>query len=479
MRIVVRVLLVLIVVTALIWFGGRGYLARSVAQYNGSVATNVNAPVEITFDAKGVPQIWAKTDGDAFFAIGWLHASERLFQMELVRRLSRGELSEVFGAIAFDTDLAQRRAGFARRAKNAAQMEPKARAASQRYVDGINAWIAQAKLLPPEFVVLRLKPRPWTVEDCLAISGYQTWFSHELMDQDRKYQSLIEKIGMPASALTHAGHPWSPPTVPEYRMATASNSWALSASRSASKAALHASDPHLSIDQVPGLWYLAGLHSEEGLNVVGVTYGGAPFVVMGHNDAIAFSFTVASVDIIDYYDDAPQATIAREEIRVKGEAKPRVVEIRQGARGVMIDDTTSMHWAGFDFAAGAITEAAYRLQKARTFDEFRKSVTQFGALDANWIYSDRAGNIGYQLGAPIPSPRLRLVRAAEGERSEERVARISRARRDAACAESGAGISGQLQQPDRRTAVAVSGSRFLRSVSHHARDGTAAAEAHA
>src|ERR1041384_2361524 len=108
-------------------------------------------------------------------------------------------------------------------------------------------------------------------------------------------------------------------------MSIASNSWVLSPSRSASKAALHASDPHLSIDQVPGLWYLAGMHSEEGLNVIGVTYGGAPFVVMGHNDAIAFSFTVASIDIIDYYEDAPQTMAALEEIRVKGEAKPRVV----------------------------------------------------------------------------------------------------------------------------------------------------------
>jgi len=207
---------------------------------------------------------------------------------------------------------------------------------------------------------------------------------------------------MPASALTHAGHPWSPPTVPDYRMTSASNSWVLSPSRSASKAALHASDPHLAIDQVPGLWYLAGLHSDEGLNAVGVTYGGAPFVVMGHNDAIAFSFTVASVDIIDYYDDAAQETIAREEIRVKGEERPRVVEIKRGARGVMIDEKTSMHWAGFDFAPGALIEAAYRLQRAQTFDDFRRAVTQFGALDANWVYSDRAGNIGYQLGAPIP-----------------------------------------------------------------------------
>ncbi|MFP5247036.1 MAG: penicillin acylase family protein, partial [Thermoanaerobaculia bacterium] len=354
--------------------------------------------VEITFDAKGIPQIWAKTDADAYFAVGFLHGSERLFQMELVRRLARGELSEVFGDIAYDVDAMQRKIGFARRVRGA-----KADPATQRYVDGVNAAIASAKLLPPEFVILRLQPRPRTVEDCLAISAYQTWFSHELMDQDKKYQKLIEKLGMPASVLANAGHPWSPPTVPDMRIANASNSWVLAPQRSASKAALHASDPHLSIDQVPGLWYLAGLHSEEGLNVVGVTYGGGPFVVMGHNDDIAFSFTVASVDLIDYYDDAPRGPAIREEIRVKGEDQPRVIEVREGARGVMIDDKTSLRWAGFDFSAADIAASALKLQKAKTFDDFRRAVTGFGALDANWIYSDRHGNIGYQLGAPIPS----------------------------------------------------------------------------
>jgi len=407
MRLVVRVLVAIVVLLLVVWFGGRLYLRRSIARYEGMIVTGVSAPVEITFDAKGVPQVWAKTDADAFFAIGWLHGSERLFQMELVRRLARGELSEVFGAAAYDVDVAQRRAGFARRADDDVVRMPSAsRAAMQRYVDGINASIAGSRLLPPEFVILRLRPRPWTLADCLAISGYQTWFSHELMDQDRRYQTLIEKIGMPASALAHAGHPWSPTTmpatVPEYRMAAASNSWVVSPARSASRAALHASDPHLSVDQVPGLWYLAGLHSEEGLNVVGVTYGGAPFVVMGHNDAIAFSFTVASVDVIDYYDDAARATISRQLIRVKGEKQSRVLEVKSGARGVMIDEKTSMRWAGFDFPPGEIADAAYRLQRARTFGEFRGAVTKFGALDANWIYSDRVGNIGYQLGAPIP-----------------------------------------------------------------------------
>ncbi|HET8798609.1 MAG TPA: penicillin acylase family protein, partial [Thermoanaerobaculia bacterium] len=202
-------------------------------------------------------------------------------------------------------------------------------------------------------------------------------------------------------ALASAGHPWSPPSVPDLRITGASNSWVVAASRSSTRAALHASDPHLAVDQVPGLWYLAGLHSEEGLNVVGATYAGGPFVVMGHNGTIAFSFTVASVDLIDYYEDRARTSI-REEIRVKGEPRPRIVEIAEGSRGPMIDERTSLRWAGFDFTPAEISDAALRLQKAATFDEFRRAVTRFGALDANWIYSDRSGNIGYQLGAPIP-----------------------------------------------------------------------------
>jgi penicillin G amidase len=365
------------------------------------VKTKVAAPVEITFDARGVPQIWAETDADAFFAIGWLHASERLFQMELVRRLSRGELSEVFGDAAYDTDVHQRRIGFAR-GLDANKLSPQARAAMQSYVNGVNSWIAQATLLPPEFVVLRFEPRAWTIEDCMAVSNYQTWFSHELMDQDRKYQQLVEKLGMQATALQHAGNPWSPPTVPDLRMSNASNTWTLAPSRSSTGAALHASDPHLAIDQAPGLWYLAGLHSKEGLDVVGVTYAGGPFVVMGHNRDIAFSFTVASIDVIDYFDDRAVVTVAREVIRVKGEDKPRVLEVKRGSRGVMIDDKTSLLWAGMLTDPAAAGDAGLRLQKAKTFDDFRRAVTAFGALDANWMYSDRAGNIGYQLGAPIP-----------------------------------------------------------------------------
>ena len=153
MRRLLTILLAIIALGVIAWHGGRLYLHRSVAQYDGTIRTGVRAPVEITFDARGVPQVWAKTDGDAFFGIGWLHGSERLFQMELVRRLARGELSEVFGEAAYDTDVFQRQIGFARRV-SAAQLTPAAHAAMQGYVDGINAAMAQAKLLAPELVVV-------------------------------------------------------------------------------------------------------------------------------------------------------------------------------------------------------------------------------------------------------------------------------------------------------------------------------------
>jgi penicillin amidase len=209
--------------------------------------------------------------------------------------------------------------------------------------------------------------------------------------------------------------------------AAASNSWAIAPARSASGGAIHASDPHLSIDRAPGLWYLASVHTTDGLGVVGVTQPGLPFVVMGHNGAISFAFTVAAVDVIDYYDEeltggpAPkargpegfEAVEAREEtVVVRGESIPRRVSVYETRRGPLVERTgtrgVSLHWAGFDRSLPRLIDSALALGRATTFGEFRRAVTSFGALDANWVYSDRAGNIGYQLGAPIP------IRAGDG-----------------------------------------------------------------
>ncbi|MFA6958899.1 MAG: penicillin acylase family protein, partial [Thermoanaerobaculia bacterium] len=435
-RAVLVTLLILFVLLAAAWFGGRSWLSRSVARHSGEfVVRGLDGPVEIGFDARGVPRIDAKTERDAAFALGWCHASERMFQMDLVRRLSRGELSEIFGDAAYETDVRQRQIGFGRRAAAAVpELSPAGRSILESYAAGVNAWITQASMLPPEFVLLRYDPRLWTIDDSLAVALYQTWYSHELMDVDETLQRIVEKVGPEIVPAIGGDYPWSPPTVSAplakllgeqsfpLRATAASNSWVISPMRSASGKAIHASDPHLSIDRAPGLWYLASIHSADGLDVVGVTQPGLPFVVMGHNGAIAFAFTVASVDVIDYYDEdlagAPKLLLARgasgwepvvtrqELIVVKGEKEPRRLTVHETKRGPLMRRDgakgVALHWAGFDRPLSKLVDGALALWRAKSFDEFRGAVTSFGALDANWVYSDRDGNIGYQLGVPIP-----------------------------------------------------------------------------
>ena len=406
--------------------GARWYLRRSIAPESGTLtASGLSAPVEITFDPRGVPQVWAATDGDALYALGHLHASERLFQMELIRRIAEGGLAELFGAQALPLDEAARKMGFFRRAsRDVSKLDPATRTLLERYLAGINDWIAKGPALPPEFIVLRFHPAPWTLEDIAAVAIYQTYFSNALMDKNDEYALLIQRLGPTARALLSGYDDWSPSTIPladagTFKMTFASNSWVIAPSRSASGAAIHESDPHLQIDQAPGLWYLVGLHSQEGLDVVGVTAPGLPFVAMGHNAEIAWAFTVAPVDIVDQYRETLAGdTAARgpngwdrvaatpESILVKGEAKPRVIQVLETPRGVVTkrtgDSALSIHWAGFDFPASDVLENGFRLMRAGDYDAFRHAVTGFAALSVNWTYSDIHGHIGYQLGTPIP-----------------------------------------------------------------------------
>ncbi len=428
LRLVGILVAVLVVLACSVWFGGRAYLRRSVAQYEGSVAVpGPGAEIEVLFDARGVPQVYARTDADARFALGWLHASERLFQMELTRRMARGELSEILGAIAADLDEEQRRLGFAwQNARDLPSLDASVRAPIEQYLAGVNAWIAQAKPLPPEFVILGFKPRPWTVEDVSVVGFYQSWFSLTLMDKGADYREAFAKLGGDASRLANAVHAWSPAAVPlaqaAPKMTKASNSWLVAPAHSVSGAALHASDPHLELSSAPGLWYAVGLHSQEGLNAVGVSAPGLPSISMGHNGTVSWAFTVAPVDLVDEYwevierADSPNPVVRTlegslpvivqaETILVKGES-PRVARILRTPRGPVMsmtgDTARVLHWAGFDFPAWSVMQGVSALNSANDFDSFRRVVANLGSLAVNWTFADKQGNIGYQLGAPIP-----------------------------------------------------------------------------
>jgi len=434
--------------------GARSYLQGSVADYSGELSVDgLEAPVEIGFDSMGVPHVWAATDGDMVFALGWLHASERLFQMELVRRFAAGELSEIFGAEAFETDVAQRRMGFRRKAvAEAPALGDSARREVERYVAGVNAWIDRRSddgRLPPEFAILRTTPRHWTVEDVATVALYQTWYAHDLSDQDAIYDRLSRAAGPEAARALRSAFPRSTasagragatgalPTPP--RMTEASNSWAVAPARSATGHALHAADPHLAIDSAPGFWYAVALHSAEGTDLVGVSAPGLPMVAMGHNGHVAWSFTVAAVDVADYFrvtrapDDSTRVAdgegwvpveVVTERIAVDGEDEPRAVAVEITPRGPIVAHDSlgaiAVHWAGFDLPATSVVENGLRLHRSRTFDQFRRAVTGLGAFDVNWIFSSRDGHIGYQLGSPVPIrtdtfPAFAMRDAAAGE----------------------------------------------------------------
>lgn len=419
-----------------LWFGGRWVLSFSSADYDGEIELpGASDAIEITFDAKGIPQVWAKNNHDLYFALGWLHASERLFQMELVRRFTAGDLSEIFGSVAYPIDVHQRRIGFVRKAQqDFDSLEPQTLSLLQSYCSGVNAWIEYKNILPPEFIILNLSPRQWRPLDCLSIGFYQTWFAHSLMNKDFEYNELIKDFGDDIKQLLMRTKSWSPAVIQsnftgsfldEYlfptNMTFASNSFVVSPEKSISEKAIHASDPHLIINQIPGFWYIVALHSEAGINNIGVTVPGLPFVAMGHTDKIAYSFTVASVDLVDYYIEKrnPQDSlqvltpngyqtmeVIQEEFKIKDLDEPKIKTFYRTPNGPVVESDSekvvSLKWAGFDFNSADILNSAFQLPLVDNFEDFKRTVTKFGALDVNWTYSDISGNIGYQLGSPIP-----------------------------------------------------------------------------
>ena len=425
----------LLVLGTCLWFGGRWYLTGSVMPYQGIVPCSMlRQPVDVLFDAKGIGHIWASNREDLFFSLGWLHAGERLFQMELARRLAAGRLAEVFGPSLVETDSHQRRIGFLHRARaDAEAMSPLVKQVLTSYCRGINGYIAQARRLPPEFVLLGFEPEAWQPVDCLSLTLYQAWFSHALMDNDKTIEKLSHSLDPALADLANTYRTWSPPTVSQgplaalfseqalpLRMARASNSWVVGPGKSASGFAMHACDPHLAITMLPGFWYVAGLHVPGDFNFVGVTTPGLPIGAMGHNGKIAYGFTVSAVDVIDYYrlprtaTDATELLTAggkermvsrRETIQVKGE-QAQTVQIHTTSLGVVVeahpDHVVTLQWSGFSFSAASMLDAALRLYWCDSFAAFQQAVTGLAALDANWTYSDAKGNIGYQLGTAVP-----------------------------------------------------------------------------
>ncbi len=361
--VVVLVLLAIGVVIDVIWLTLPG--GNITAQIEG-----LSAPVDIKIDADGVPRIRAASERDAAAAMGFLHARERMFQMDLMRRAARGELSEVVGPATLRLDRFNRTLGLRERVEaDLATLSPDVRGMLESYASGVNAWIAaRGRFSALEFAVLGA-PRPWTAADSLLwgktmglylssnwrtelarleLSGSLThgqietlWPGQPALSPQAAISPALSGLATRlASVLPNFPEPYTLP-------ASASNAWAVDGAHSATGAPLLAGDPHLGYG-LPGIWYLARIETPQGL-LVGATAPGVPFLVIGHNGHIAWSFTTTGADVQDLFietpadsgyqtEQGPRPFVLRQEtIHVRG-GKDVAMTVRETRHGPVVSD---------------------------------------------------------------------------------------------------------------------------------------------
>ncbi|MDR5693927.1 MAG: penicillin acylase family protein [Armatimonadota bacterium] len=442
LRIVASVLIVLL---ALLAATSIYLIRRPFPQISGSVRVQgLQAEVQVIRDRWGIPHIFAQNERDLFFAQGYVHAQDRLWQMELSRRVASGRLSEIFGEVTLDTDRFFRTLGLRRVAEEEVRLlNPQQREILEAYSAGVNAYITtHRRRLPLEFTILRLTPEPWTPADSLVFGKLMSWVLGGNWKAELLRAALIARFGeegakklLPpypedapiivpeeARAYYQAVHPDALWAVPGSLPSTGigSNNWVVAGSRTATGAPLLANDPHLE-GQMPSIWYEAHLVGGR-FDVIGATFAGVPGVIIGHNRHIAWGVTNVGPDVQDLYLERLHPNdptrylfrgnweplrIVREEIRVKGRAEPFLEEVRLTRHGPILNNVieglpgyVALRWTALQ--PNRLYEAVIGINLARNWQEFREALRKWAVPSQNFIYADIQGNIGYQMPGLVP-----------------------------------------------------------------------------
>lgn len=429
--------------------------------------------VTVRRDERGIPYIEATNEADLYFAQGYVTASDRLWQMDLLRRAMRGELAEIFGRDAFNEDKRHRLFGFAQLSEAMlAYASPPVRAALETYARGVNAYIESldANQLPPEFQILLYKPRAWTPADSIVIgkifaeSLSTTWqrdlIRAALADLPAEKREMLLPETSPldllvvgkdnvekkaSNRMARPLEPFKPNDSIEMLRTLASitetttrslervglfmedgavsNNWVVSGKRTESGKPMLANDPHLQ-PSVPSIWYMTHL-SMPGMRVAGVTPPGAPGIILGHNESIAWGATNLGPDVQDLYlekfdKDNPhrymtptgwrEAEVRHEEIKVRkgftdSSVDKEMLDVAATRHGPIIfeKDTAryALRWTALDPKAIEF-EAFYYINRARNWNEFRAALNRYAGPTQNFVYADQGGHIGYYGAGRIP-----------------------------------------------------------------------------
>ncbi len=383
---------------AVYWFAW-----RPLPETSGEIAAPISAKAAIARDALGVPHIEAATWEDAVFLQGYATAQDRMWQMDALRRLAAGELAEVVGKAALESDQESRRLRLGQIADEAARLMPEAdRAVIAAYARGVNYYLETHRgRLPLEFTLLNYEPRPWRIRDSV-LAGLQMFrtLTTSWKEEVAKMQMLEHGDSAKVNFLF--------PTRTGFDPQPGSNAWAVSGARSATGKPILANDPHLDFG-IPSTWYLIHLKAP-GLNVTGATLPGVPAVSSGHTENIAWGITnrgFAGPDLYEekidgktgryvYQDHLEQARVERDVVAVKGERSIETITYVTRHGPIFLADGSrqyALKWTAAD--AGAFQFPFLDINRARDWKEFTAALARFPGPGQNFVYADTAGNIGY------------------------------------------------------------------------------------
>lgn len=386
------------------------FLYRPVPKTSGRVSAPVSKEVVAARDRHGIPHIIAESLEDALFAQGYVMAQDRLWQMDLLRRLATGTLAEVAGQQALESDLEARRLRIGQLSADFAnRMPPADKAVVAAFARGVNHFIDTTRdRLPIEFRLMGYDPKPWSVADTIAIclQMYRTltatWRT-ELLKASMIETGNAEMV----EALF--------PVLEGSEFTPGSNAWAVSGRRTASGRPILANDPHLEFS-LPSVWHLAHLKAP-GLNVAGAALVGVPGILIGRNERIAWGLTNLGFDVQDLYKEKIDTRTGRVEFRGRLEmarGEREVVLVRDG-RTVDAALWVTRHGPVFLQEGGAVYSLRWAaaemehfgfpildLNRASNWEQFRAACARFPGPAQNFVYADRDGNIGYQVAGRLP-----------------------------------------------------------------------------
>ncbi len=412
--------------------------------YSGtSEMPNLKAEVKVYFDNYGIPHIYGQNEEDVFRFLGYVHAKERLFQMEIVRRVSSGRLSEIFGNKTLETDKFFRMLGINKRAEDAAKQfmlntdEPWKKS-MLAYVDGINHFI-ETKRRRFEFLLLDIPKEKFTIKDVYLIADFMSYNFQQAFKTDPLMTRINKKwgekymtdIGMEtkyqakdtsATILMDSVFTSIEDLLP-VKIWSGSNSWAISAEKSESGKVLFENDTHIGVQQ-PAVWYEAHLDCP-GFSIYGSFLAGFPFPALGHNLNHAWGLTILENDDLDFYaeyvnpsdttlikrnDQWEKISVRNEIIYVKDSAAV-ILPCRTTSHGPICSDVlpefaattsspVSVCWTLLKFPAN-LPEVTWNMSHACSLDDFRHAVSALAAPGLNVVYGDAQNNIAWYAAAKI------------------------------------------------------------------------------